>query len=68
MSARELRHLLLLSGVLLALSTLWSCAAVMVTGQRICTANTKAECDPLYEIAESLHSPAMERAIADARK
>ena len=59
------RRAILLSLVLAALVLpIVGCAPA----DRICTANTKAECDPLYEIAESLHSPAMERAIAEARK
>lgn len=70
MKPRTARRTLLVSLVLLS-----GCAAfppeptlTVAAGSSICTAPTLAECERLSKIGESLHSPAMERAIAGARR
>ena len=71
MTPITLRRILLTSLVLLS-----GCAVVfpperemtIAAGSSICTAPKNGECARLEKIAASLHSPEMERAIAEARK
>jgi hypothetical protein len=62
--------------LLVALVLLTGCAVVfppessitVAAGSSVCTAPTLAECERLSKIAATLHTPQMERAIAEARR
>jgi hypothetical protein len=71
MKPRTARRTLLVSLVLLS-----GCAVVfppengiiVTAGSSVCTAPTLAECERLSKIAASLHTPEMNKAIAEARR
>lgn len=74
MTDKQIALRIFLTGLVLLLGAsplLVSCASpelIVTQGSSICTAPTLAECERLSKIGEALHSPEMERAIAEARK
>lgn len=70
MNPKYLRRTILASLVAIAGCAIYPPESVIIIqpGSSVCTSTDAKECERLAKVAESLHSPAMNAAIAEARK